>query len=216
MRPGFVPVALGGGSASTSRPGPEVRTLDPWESLRLEIESCTRCPLHQTRTQAVVYRGGRRPHVVVVGEAPGAAEDREGRPFVGRSGQRLNAALSSLGLGEERVGILNLLKCRPPANRFDPVAARTCRPYLDRQLTLLDPPRLVSLGARALAALDPTAAPVLQCAGRPREALGRPLFPLIHPAAVRSTALARRWADDVAALGRWLETAPPLTPRESL
>jgi len=84
------------------------------------VETCQRCPLHRSRTQAVFYRGGPRPRLVVVGEAPGAEEDRLGRPFVGRAGRRLDAALVSLGLREEEVGILNVLKCRPPRKPVRP------------------------------------------------------------------------------------------------
>src|SRR5580692_8133406 len=90
-----------------------------WQELTHEIHACRQCPLGSSRTHAVVYRGGADPTVVLIGEAPGAAEDRAGRPFVGRSGQRLDAALASIGLEPEEFGILNLLKCRPPENRFD-------------------------------------------------------------------------------------------------
>src|SRR5579875_906456 len=87
---------------------------------------------------------------------PGAAgEPRAGLPFVGRAGRILDAGLEEIGSAPERVGILNLLKCRPPLNRFDPTAARACAPFLDRQLDLLGPRRLVTLGASALRALDP-------------------------------------------------------------
>jgi uracil-DNA glycosylase len=144
--------------------------------------------------------------VVFVGEAPGAAEDREGRPFVGRSGRILDAAIETLGLGPEEIGIVNLLKCRPPANVFDRDAARTCRPFLDRQLDLLRPRAIVSLGASALRALDPAAPAILKAAGRPRAGPAPPLFPLIHPAAsLRSTRMRARWLEDVAALSRWLD-----------
>jgi uracil-DNA glycosylase family 4 len=140
--------------------------------------------------------------VVLVGEAPGAAEDREGRPFVGRSGQRLDTALTRAGLGPEEFGIVNLLKCRPPGNRFDPHAATTCRPYLDRQLAILDTRLLVSLGARALAALDPRAPPITQCAGTIRSAHSPPIFPMLHPAApLHDPRLRDRWETDVRRLG---------------
>ena len=129
-------------------------------------------------------------------------------PFVGRAGRRLDAATRALGLLPQRYGVLNLLKCRPPGNRFDRAAARTCRPYLDRQLELLRPRVLVTLGGSALRALDPDAPPILASAGRPRTGPGVPLFPLIHPAAVRSRALAVRWETDLAALARWLATLP--------
>jgi DNA polymerase len=143
--------------------------------------------------------------VVFVGEAPGVEEDRTGLPFVGRSGRELDRAVAKLGLSDEEYGVLNVLKCRPPRNRFDPAAARTCRPYLDRQLALLRPEVIVTLGARALAALDPAAPPMLSAAGRPRPHAGPSHFPLLHPAAaLRSRRWRDRWEHDVEALGRWL------------
>jgi uracil-DNA glycosylase family 4 len=140
--------------------------------------------------------------IVLVGEAPGAAEDREGVPFVGRSGRRLDIALGSAGLTPEEFGIVNLLKCRPPQNRFDSGAASTCRPYLDRQLALLDPRLLVPLGARALRALDPAAPPITQCAGALRTTTVVPIFPMLHPAApLHNPTLRPRWDTDVGRLG---------------
>jgi DNA polymerase len=147
--------------------------------------------------------------LVFVGEAPGAEEDRTGLPFVGRSGRELDRAVATLGLSDEEFGMLNVLKCRPPGNRFDRGAAGTCRPYLDQQLDLLRPEVVVTLGARALAAIDPNALPMLSAAGRPRTH-GRTLyFPLIHPAAaLRSRRMRERWERDVRALGRWLRERP--------
>jgi len=170
-----------------------------------EIRGCTLCPLSESRTQAVVYRGSLAPRVVFVGEAPGAEEDRVGVPFVGSSGRILDRAIVSLGplLGE--FGVLNIVKCRPPKNQFDSRAARACRPYLDRQLALLRPWAIVPLGRHALAALDPLAPPILTAAGRPRRTALGSLFPLIHPAAaLRSRRLKERWERDVRALGGWL------------
>jgi uracil-DNA glycosylase len=186
-----------------------------WEALRREISACTLCPLHVGRTHAVIYRGSRAPWLVFVGEAPGAEEDRQGIPFVGRSGQRLDRVVATLGLDPDQFGVLNLVKCRPPHNRFSKAAARTCRPYLDRQLELLRPSVLVSLGAHALAALDPEAPRILLCAGRPRRHRDREIFPLIHPAAaLRSTTLAERWNEDVGRLGAWLANHGPTSARE--
>jgi len=178
-----------------------------WARLSAEIRTCQRCPLGQTRTHAVVYRGSLTPRVVFVGEAPGALEDRTGIPFVGRSGRRLDDAIERLGLGRSEVGVLNLLKCRPPRNRFDRSAARTCRTYLDRQLVLLRPEVVVTLGASALHAFDPGAPPVLEAAGRPRPSTPWRLFPLLHPAAsLRSRRWAKRWEVDLRSLGAWLAT----------
>jgi uracil-DNA glycosylase len=161
----------------------------------------------------VVYRGGAAPRLVFVGEAPGEAEDRQGVPFVGRSGRILDAALERLPLGPDDVGILNVLKCHPPHNRFDAAAARTCRPYLERQLDLLRPSVVVPLGRMALRALDPDAPAILEVAGTPRSSTRGPLFPLVHPAAaLRSRRLRERWERDVERLGAWLRTGAGQTP----
>lgn len=186
------------------RPGTKVRS--EWEILSDQIRHCQLCPLGRTRTHAVVYRGSLAPRVVFVGEAPGREEDRLGIPFVGRSGRWLDASIERLGLAANEFGILNVLKCRPPDNRFDPKAARTCRPYLDRQLALLRPALLVPLGRTALRTLVPEAPPILESAGHPFPSSDeRPIFPLLHPAAaLRSRRWKQRWDRDIVALGAWL------------
>src|SRR5271170_6089500 len=130
-----------GSGGPESAPGTVPTPLRPteafarrWAELEGEIRGCTRCSLHRSRTNSVIYRGSFAPRVVFVGEAPGATEDRLGVPFVGRSGQRLDAAIAEVDLAPEEFGVLNLVKCRPPKNLFDRSAAVTCRPYLDRQL----------------------------------------------------------------------------------
>jgi uracil-DNA glycosylase len=189
-----------------SRTGSET-VLSELEGLAREIVACRRCPLGHVRTNAVVYRGSSAPRVVFVGEAPGAEEDRLGVPFVGRSGSILDTAIARLGLGPSEFGILNVLKCRPPANRFDRAAAATCRPYLDRQLALLRPNLLVSLGSSALHALDPSAPPVMSAAGTLRSVAVGSLFPLVHPAAtLRSGRMRERWERDLGALAVCLGT----------
>ena len=195
-------------SVAVSTPTAALRTADAplaWRELSAEIRGCRLCRLHESRTQAVVYRGGLSPRLLFVGEAPGVAEDRAGLPFVGRSGQRLDAAVAHLGLTDEEYGVLNLLKCHPPENRFDRDAASTCRPYLDRQIAFLSPRSLVTLGSQAFHAFAPEGPPILVAAGRPHRGAVLPLFPLIHPAAaMRSRRLALRWSQDIDALGRWL------------
>ncbi len=174
-----------------------------WESLGERIRSCRACRLGFDRTQAVIYRGARSPDLLFVGEAPGAEEDRLGLPFVGRAGRRLERALTAVGIDVGRAGFVNVLKCRPPGNRFDPAAARACRPHLDAQLGLLRPDLLVPLGARALSALDPTAPRITDCAGALRPGGDRPIFPLLHPAApLHDPRLRERWQRDLEALGR--------------
>lgn len=121
----------------------------------------------------------------------------------------LDEAIEGLGPVLGPFGVLNLLKCRPPGNRFDPEAARTCRPFLDRQLALLRPEGLVSLGAKALSALSPEAPRVLRSAGRPLAWGDGWLFPMLHPAAtLRARRWRERWDHDTVALGRWLRRAP--------
>ena len=127
---------------------------------------------------------------------------------MGRSGRILDQAIASLGPVLGDYGVLNVLKCRPPQNRFDATAARTCRPHLDRQLDLLAPEALVSLGAHALRALAPDAPAILKVAGSPLQTPRGPLFPLVHPAAtLRARRLAERWSTDVARLGGWLRSS---------
>jgi uracil-DNA glycosylase len=126
---------------------------------------------------------------------------------VGRSGRLLDEAVRTLGAGLGAYGVLNLIKCRPPANRFDPRAARSCRPYLERQLALLRPRALVPLGRRAWDALAPGGGPILSAAGRPSRGPSGWLFPLVHPAAaLRSRRWRERWDRDVRALGAWLRS----------
>ncbi|HTT45869.1 MAG TPA: uracil-DNA glycosylase [Thermoplasmata archaeon] len=194
-----------GAKAARRQTGGKPARRAEWDRLSREIRACRKCPLGSLRSHAVVYRGGLAPRVVFVGEAPGAEEDRTGLPFVGRSGRLLDRAVATLGLSENEFGMLNVLKCRPPQNRFDRAAARACRPYLDRQLELLRPEVVVTLGARALAAFEPVALPMLAAAGHPRPGAEPAHFPLIHPAAaLRSRRMHDRWETDLRALGEWL------------
>lgn len=147
-----------------------------------------------------------------MGEAPGAEEDAVGVPFVGRAGRRLESAVAAIGLTPEEYGVLNLFKCRPADNRFDRTAAAACRPFLDRQLAMLNPALIVTLGAHALEALSPGRDRIGLVAGRAIEG-GRPaVFPLLHPAAaMHNPNLRTRWERDFAELGRYL-----LRPRETV
>ncbi len=118
-----------------------------WTELRARVAACTRCTLASTRTQTVFGVGSQQAQWLIVGEAPGAEEDRQGEPFVGRAGQLLNSMLRAIGLSREQVFIANVLKCRPPGNR-DPSAieAAECLPYLEQQIALLRPKLLLAVG----------------------------------------------------------------------
>ncbi|MCI4368630.1 MAG: uracil-DNA glycosylase [Thermoplasmata archaeon] len=179
------------------------------EELAREVARCRRCPLHKTRKHVVVYRGSPSPRVLFVGEAPGEEEDLLGRPFVGRSGKILDQAIAQTGLTEGEYGVLNVVKCRPPGNRFLREAATKCRPYLERQLSLLNPQVVVPLGAHALYAFLPTGGKITELAGRSFDSDGRAVFPMLHPAAMlHSPGLRERWERDVRTLGGFLASGP--------
>ena len=156
-----------------------------WNQLRSCVAGCTRCVLHETRTQTVFGIGDPSAHWLFVGEAPGAEEDRRGEPFVGRAGQLLNSMLLALGLAREQVFIANVLKCRPPGNRDPrPEEARSCADYLNRQIALIGPKIMVAVGRIAAQNLLGSDAPL----GKMRQqlhAFGPEKVPLIvtyHPA----------------------------------
>jgi len=123
-----------------------------------EVRTCTRCRLHETRTQAVPGEGDPSTEVVFVGEGPGFNEDRQGRPFVGRAGDLLVRLLGSIGWRREDVFITNVVKCRPPDNRDpEPDEIAACEPYLRRQLEVLDPAVVVTLGGHSVGRFMPGA-----------------------------------------------------------
>jgi DNA polymerase len=124
----------------------DISSLD-WTDLADMVASCTACDLHTGRTQAVFGVGNQQADLMFVGEAPGADEDRQGEPFVGRAGQLLNEMLKAIGLQRRSVYIANILKCRPPNNRDPkPEEAEQCVPYLYRQIELIQPKLIVAVG----------------------------------------------------------------------
>ena len=136
-----------------------------------------------------------------MGEAPGAKEDQLGVPFVGAAGKRLDRLVERLGLLESEFAVINVIKCRPPENRFSREAAIACRPFLARQVEFLQPIMIIPLGVSALSAFRPDLLPILRAAGKRFRWRGIILFPLIHPAAAaRSTTLRKRWDRDGSAL----------------
>jgi len=171
-----------------------------WEQLRANVAACTRCRLHQTRTQTVFGVGNPSADWMIVGEAPGAEEDRRGEPFVGRAGKLLDAMLRSVGYDRDQVFIANILKCRPPNNR-DPSSdeAASCRQYLERQIELIKPRLILAVGRIAAQHLLQTDAPLGRLRGQ-RYSLhdGRvPLVVTYHPAyLLRSPSQKRKaWQD---------------------
>ncbi len=152
--------------------------------LAAEIRTCQRCPLAHTRTHAVPGEGPVDAGVMFVGEAPGYYEDRQGRPFVGASGRLLERLLAGIGLTREEVFITNVVKCRPPGNR-DPLPAEieTCRPWLSRQIALIDPLVIVTLGRFSMAQFFPSSARITRVHGQPLWQERRAILPLFHPAA---------------------------------
>lgn len=151
--------------------------------LEAEIRACTRCRLHKTRTQAVPGDGPYDAEIMFVGEAPGFYEDKQGKPFVGAAGRYLNQLLEKNGLRREDVYITNIVKCRPPNNR-DPLPdeIKACESYLDRQIELINPRVIVTLGRFAMQHFFPGAS-ISRVHGQPREQNGRIFFPIFHPAA---------------------------------
>ncbi len=171
---------------------------DLLEGVRRRVLRCTRCPLHQTRTNYVFGAGNPESKIMLVGEAPGRDEDILGKPFVGRAGAVLTEALASIGLERERdVYIANTLKCRPPRNRDPrPEELAACTPYLEAQIRIIRPRVLVALGRFAAAFLlgMPTERFSIRAhRGRLLESrYGIPLWVMYHPAATFRNAEARR------------------------
>lgn len=177
----------------------DVAALD-WAALQQRAQECTSCPeLAASRTQTVFGVGNPNADWLVIGEAPGADEDRQGEPFVGRAGQLLNAMLAAVGLAREQVYIANVLKCRPPNNR-DPKAdeAAACARFLQRQIALIQPKLILVVGRIAAQNLLDTDAPIGTLRGRVhRLESGVPVVVTYHPAYLLRSPQEKRkaWAD---------------------
>lgn len=156
-----------------------------WEALRYSVNQCQACGLSTTRTQAVFGVGSTAAHWMIIGEAPGADEDRQGEPFVGRAGQLLNNMLRAIGLRRDEVYIANILKCRPPDNRDPrPDEVLKCEPYLQQQVELLQPKIILAVGRIAAHNLLKTDSALMRLRGK-RFSYGEMQTPLVvtyHPA----------------------------------
>jgi uracil-DNA glycosylase family 4 len=153
------------------------------DAVRELLGDCRRCPLHRTRHSLVFGEGNPKAELVFVGEAPGADEDEQGRPFVGQAGQLLTKIISAMGLKREEVYICNILKCRPPGNRNpQPEEIAPCEPFLIRQLEAIRPRVICALGTFAAHTLLKSEAPISVLRGRFHSYQGIPLMPTYHPA----------------------------------
>lgn len=153
-------------------------------SLAVSVRGCTRCQLHVERTQTVFARGTGTSGLCFVGEGPGADEDAQGFPFVGKAGQLLDRMISAMGLMRDEVYVCNIVKCRPPNNRKPmPEEVSACRPFLERQLELLGPEVIVALGATAVEGLLGIADGITRLRGKWKLYRGTvPVMPTFHPA----------------------------------
>ena len=186
-------------------------------ALYREVQGCTKCPLHETRAKTVFGAGNADADLMFVGEAPGAEEDRQGLPFVGRAGQLLNQLLEEIGLNREDVFIANVLKSRPPGNRDpQPEEIAACEPYLFEQVRLIEPKVVCTLGNFATKLLSGSQTGITRVRGVPqvRQLGGRTVFllPLFHPAAaLRTPAIKETLRGDFATIPALL-AGPPAEP----
>ena len=177
--------------------GPNAETLG-WDELQNRVAQCTRCELSASRTKTVFGVGNQSADWMIIGEAPGAEEDRRGEPFVGRAGKMLDEMLRAIGQSRESVFIANILKCRPPHNRDPkPAEASECRSYLERQIALVQPKIILAVGKIAAQNLLGSDDPVGRMRGRAHDLNGIPLVVTYHPAyLLRSPSQKRKsWSD---------------------
>ncbi|WP_324778716.1 uracil-DNA glycosylase [Thiobacillus sedimenti] len=185
--------------AAPAAPTPDARPLLDWDQLADAVAHCTKCKLYATRTQGVLGVGDRDADWLILGEAPGADEDRQGEPFVGQAGKLLDAMLASIGLRRgQNVYIANVLKSRPPGNRNpEPDEIAACMPYLLNQIALIRPKIIVALGRFAAQTLLQTDEAIGRLRGRVHCFQGIPLVVTYHPAYLLRNLpdKARAWED---------------------
>ena len=178
---------------------PSVPAISDWAALHASVASCQRCELAKTRHNVVVGRGKPNARLLIVGEAPGEQEDRQGQPFVGKAGQLLENMLAAAGMhSEQDVYICNVVKCRPPGNRNPaPAEIASCASYLQWQIDTIQPELIVALGRFAAHTLLDSQAPISALRKQLHHAHGRPVLVTFHPAyLLRSPAeKAKAWQD---------------------
>ncbi|MGH8725208.1 MAG: uracil-DNA glycosylase [Burkholderiales bacterium] len=177
----------------------EKKSADEWIPLKAAVSGCTKCGLHKTRTQTVFGVGDENADWMLIGEAPGAEEDRLGDPFVGQAGRLLDNMLAAIGLSRrENVYIANVLKCRPPGNRNPaPGEVEKCTPHLLKQIELIRPRLILAMGRFAAQTLLDTDASIASLRGRVHRYAGVPLIVTYHPAYLLRTLedKAKAWED---------------------
>lgn len=185
-----------------------------WAELEATARACTKCrELARTRTQVVFGVGNRQAEIMFIGEAPGADEDEQGEPFVGRAGQLLTKIIEAMGLQRTDVYIANILKCRPPNNRVPlPEESVNCLPYLLRQIELIRPQAIVALGATAVRGLLGVETSISKLRGNWYNFHEVPLMPTFHPAYLLRNPSAKRevWQDMQAVLTKLGKPIPPV------
>jgi len=185
-------------TAESSETTPISQANDDWQTLQQQAECCVACDLSRTRTHVVFGIGNQQADLLIVGEAPGANEDKQGEPFVGRAGQLLNNMLHAIGLQRQDIYIANILKCRPPNNRnpkLEEVAL--CTPFLERQINLLQPKIILALGKIAAHFLLRSTESLGRMRGREFQYHDTPLLVSYHPAYLLRSPREKRksWAD---------------------
>ena len=182
---------------------------DTLQRISADVRECTKCPLHQSRKNAVPGEGGGVAGIYFIGEAPGFHENEQGRPFVGAAGQYLTELLASIGLDRKTVWITNVVRCRPPENRDPlPVEIASCDQYTERQLAVLRPKVVVTLGRHAMARFLPGQS-ISRVHGQPRRRESLVIFPMYHPAAaLHQPSLRQELAADFQKLAEFLERTP--------
>jgi DNA polymerase len=187
--------------------------IQEFENLKKSIQGCTKCDLQHGRTRVVFGEGPFHAKIMAIGEGPGQEEDRQGRPFVGRSGQLLDKILEVCGFNrQEHVFIGNIVKCRPPQNRAPLPEERTaCLPYLYKQIELINPPIIILLGATALNGLVDPKLKITAVRGKWIDWNGRKAMPTFHPAALLRNPNLKKdaWEDFKKIVDYYRETVDP-------
>ncbi|HKO62872.1 MAG TPA: uracil-DNA glycosylase [Pyrinomonadaceae bacterium] len=193
------------------QPATLVRSAETFEDIHAEIGNCTRCPLYERRTHIVHTEGNRSARLMFIGEAPGADEDAQARPFVGRAGQLLTKIIESIGFKREEVLIGNVNRCRPPQNRPPtPDEAATCKPFLLREIAAVGPEVIVVLGNTATQNLLGVKQGISRLRGQFQDYQGVKVMPTFHPAyLLRDPSKKKETWEDLKKVRDYLESTPP-------